>query len=244
MVRISGIALMVLLLTGCRRENMDDCFTSMGPLRSEVRAVGTFALVDLDDRIDLVLENRGSGTVQVEAGRNLLGQVRTEVVNGVLRVRNDNRCNWVRSFKERITVRVPVQEVQQLTLRGTGDVWNSDTIRHEEFRVEQWGAMGTVRLGVSVQRIYIGLHTGAGDVVLTGRAMEFANYYADMLGSIDATGLIAPLVNVNNSGVGDFRCHAEVELNVAIRDAGDVYYTGDPLLNSTITGTGRVVRLP
>jgi hypothetical protein len=246
MVKCAQIISMLLLLlaSGCAREQLDDCITSTGPQRTEVRYTGHFHTVDLDDRIDLVLEAREHGTASVEAGRNLLGQVHTEVEDGILKIRNRNKCNWVRSFKPRITVRVPVQDVKQLVLHGTGDIHCTDTIRHDEFRVEQWGAMGTAELLLDVGALYIGLHTGAGDMVLKGRVGQNANFYSDMLGSIDARGLHTPLLNINNQGIGDFRCWAVGEMNVAIRDAGDVYYRGEPLqLNSQITGTGRLIRM-
>ncbi len=92
--------------------------------------------------------------------------------------------------------------------------------------------------------IYVGLHTGAGDVVLRGRVSANANLYSGHLGTIDADELRCRFVNINNSGVGDFRCWPTLELNVQINDAGDVYYRGDPLgISSQISGTGELIRI-
>ena len=184
-------------------------------------------------------------TYTVPNGRNLLGQVRTEVEDGVLRISNENTCNWVRSFKPRITVRTPAQGLERLVLRGTGNVSCVDTVRAASFAIEQWGAQGTTDLRVAVDHIEVGLHTGAGDVVLRGRCDGEARLYSGIMGPIDASALRAARVAVNNSGITDIRCWAEEELQVHIGDAGDVYFRGDPpAIVTDIQGSGRLLRLP
>jgi hypothetical protein len=233
-----------LLIAGCARDQWDDCFTSTGPMSREERTIGDFHTVDLSDRIDLVLEARDEGPVVVVGGGELLDQVVTEVDNGVLQVRNENRCNWVRSYVPRITVRVPITSVGQLTLRGSGSVNGLDTIRRERFVVEQWGGEGTVSLVLDVEELTCALHTGVGDVRLNGRCGEVADLYSGVIGAIDAAGLRTPVVNVNNSGVAVIRCWAEERLAVTILARGDVYYRGSPTEVATdLQGSGRLLRL-
>ncbi len=242
MVMSRAFPLLLLLLASCEAEQWDDCVTSTGPERLEERGLGSFHRIVMEDRIDLVLENRESGTVVVEGGANLLDQVVTEVEAGTLTVRNENRCNWVRSFRPRITVRVPLQTVMELELRGTGNVHAADTVRQQVFRIEQRNAQGTVDLPLAVDTCYVGMHTGAGDVRLAGRC-GVAYLYSGFMGPIDAGALAAQEVNVNNSGVADIICRAQQRLNVQLFDVGDVRYYGDPLVQATVTGSGFVVRL-
>lgn len=242
MVMRRVLPLLMVLLAACEAEQWDDCVTSTGPPREEERAVGPFHRVVLEDRVDLVLEDRMAGTVNVVAGGNLLDQVVTEVEGGTLTVRNENRCNWVRSFKPRITVRVPMDAVVELELRGTGNVSAVDTVRQPVFRIEQRNAQGTVELGLAVDTCYVGLHTGAGDVRLSGTC-GVAYLYSGFMGPIDAGALAAQEVNVNNSGVADIICRAQQRLNAQLFDVGDVRYYGDPVLQATVSGSGQVVRL-
>ncbi len=240
-----AIAVVILLLCGCQREQWDDCITSTGPTVSEQRVVSGHYIIELEDRIDLELDPTTVGKLTVTGGRNLLDQVRTEVVDGILHISNNNTCNWVRSFKPRITVRASSVGLERLVLRGTGDVRCTDTIMAPLLAVEQWGAQGTVRLLLAVNNVEVGLHTGAGDVVLHGRCTGEARLYSGIMGPIDASGLRASRVSVNNSGITDIRCWATDELHVLIGDVGDVYYRGEPsLLNTDIQGSGQVLRLP
>lgn len=233
-----------LLLSGCAREQMDDCFTGTGEMTREERVLPPFHTVDLSDRIDLVMEARADGPVVVQAGSALLGQIDTKVEAGVLRVHNTNRCNWVRSYVPRITVYVPLPVVEQITVRGSGNVTGEDTVRRARFVVEQWGGEGTITLLLDVEHLTCALHTGVGDVRLQGRCSEVADLYSGVIGAIDASGLRTRTVNINNSGVADIRCWAEEGLAVKILARGDVYYRGTPAqLTTDLQGSGRLFRL-
>jgi hypothetical protein len=233
--------ILLLMLAGCQREQWDDCVTSTGPLRMEERSLGAFTAIELEDRIDLVLEDRPLGTVAIEGGGNLIGQVATEMSGGALRITNGMRCRWVRSFKPRITVRVPVEGLCRITLRGTGDVSCADTIRCDYFLLEQWGAEGRTDLLLRTTRSDIAMHTGAGSVTISGTA-DLLELFSGIMAPIDARGVAASTVNVNNGGVSDIRCRTNGALNVLIDDAGDVYYAGGPsTVNSTINGSGRLI---
>lgn len=238
-----AIPLALLLLTACEREQMNDCVTSTGPLRTEERSVGSFTAIELNDRIDLVIEPRATGTVAVDAGRNLLGQLVTEVKDGVLVIRNDMKCNWVRSFKPRIAVRVPSSGLRSLTLQGTGNVSCADTIVGDYFEVVQWEGEGSTALLLHTLNTNIALHTGAGQLTLRG-ITSAAYLFSGIMAPIDASGLRADDITVNNSGVADIRCRATQSLDVQLLDAGDVYYYGAPAtITSTITGSGRLIRM-
>lgn len=236
-----AIPLSLVLFTACEREQMNDCVTSTGPERAEERMVGAFTAIELNDRIDLVIEPRTSGSISVEAGRNLLGQLVTEVKDGTLIVRNEMTCNWIRSFKPRITVHVPIGGLQRLILKGTGNVSSTDTIRSDHLQVEQWEGEGSTTLLLHTLTTDIAMHTGAGALTLSGFT-NAAYLYSGIMAPIDASGLQADNVTVNNSGVADIRCHADQDLNVQLLDAGDVYYSGTPATITTlITGSGRLI---
>ena len=145
-------------------------------------------------------------------------------------------------MKPRMAVHVPVEGIEKLTVRGTGNVSCRDTIVRDRFELEQWGAQGSASLLLKVTTCAIGLHTGAGDVHAVGECSATANLFSGIQGPIDAHALKAREVNVNNSGIADIRCWATERLYVQLSDVGDVYYTGDPQVSSVATGSGRLYR--
>ena len=235
---------LLVLLASCGKDQWDDCITSTGAVRQEERTVEGFHTVVLTDRVDLVLEHRAGNSVGVETGLNLIGQVGTEVRDSVLHVSNNNRCNWVRSFKPRIIVKVPIDAVRKLELSGTGNVSATDTIRRNSFFILQHGAEGSVVLPVAVDELIVSLHTGSGDVTVTGRCNANAYLFSGIMSPIDASGMRCWNMNVNNSGVSDIRCEADGHLDVGINGIGDVYYGGSPNgITTNGTGSGQLIRV-
>lgn len=229
------------LLAGCAREQMDDCFTGMGPWELEDRHMAAIHTIELEDRIDLEItvdSTLDDTRLIVEAGRNVLPNVETEWLDGVLHIRNTMRCHWVRDMKRRPVVRVATGSLEGLVYRAVGDVRVKGPITGSTFRLEQWAGHGTVHLPLQVDTCWIGLHTGVGDAVVTGR-VHTAHFYTSNFAHIDARALDAVKVLVNNSGTGDIRCRAREEAYLQIRDVGDIHLGGSPpVLDLLRTGTG------
>ncbi|MCW5900522.1 MAG: DUF2807 domain-containing protein [Flavobacteriales bacterium] len=243
--RFTSILLLALLLVGCARENMDDCITSAGPMRVETRVVPDFHSIRLSGRVDLVItqDSLAGPSVTVEAGRNLHTHIITEVAGDELRVDNTIQCNWVRSMKELPLVRITTPHLHRITYAGIGDITATTPIRAEVFRFEQFEGQGGVRLELAVDTCYIGLHTGVGDITLTG-ATHTAHLYTANFGHLDARALDARLVLLNSTGSGDIRCVARDALFAQLSNAGDVYYAGDPpVVEASVTGSGRLIKV-
>jgi len=242
----SILPLLAILLAGCAKEQMGDCFTSTGPLTVEQRTVGDFRWIKLDDRIDLEIAQDtliDAPRVVVEAGRNLLPRVVTELRDGGLYIGSDMRCNWVRDLKQRPRVRVTVRALDELVYSSVGDVTATTPLRGRTFRLEQWDGHGTVRLQLEVDTCWIGLHTGVGDAVITGNT-HTAYLYTLNFTHIDARALATRQLFLNNSGAGDIRCRTQDAAFLQIRDVGDVYLGGDPpVVDLQRTGSGRLVRV-
>ncbi|MBK8500617.1 MAG: DUF2807 domain-containing protein [Flavobacteriales bacterium] len=78
--------------------------------------------------------------------------------------------------------------------------------------------------------------------MLRGRCHSTADLFSGIQGPIDASGMIARFVNVNNNGIADVRCWVTEQLHVQINDVGDVYYRGDPSgVQDVITGSGSLI---
>jgi len=63
------------------------------------------------------------------------------------------------------------------------------------------------------------------------------------MGPINALGLSAEKIKVNNNGVVDIKCRASIDLNANIYGVGDVYYAGEPVITTYIVGSGQLIKL-
>ena len=84
--------LLTMILIACGKENSFDLFKSTGPIVREQRTVdGTFEKISLNNNINLVLTQGNLTTIEVEAGNNLLAEIKTEIKNNTLTIKNLNK---------------------------------------------------------------------------------------------------------------------------------------------------------
>lgn len=229
---------------GCKKENMCDCFKRTGDVMTETRSIDPFTEIFVQDKVNVILTEDTTlpAEVVVEAGEKLIALIRTEVVNGVLRIRNDNRCDFTRSYD--VPVNVYVRCNRNLTLitnKGTGDVTNTDTCTAPHIDLTAISA-GNIRLRMNAGSIYTHQHS-AGDVEVFGNANEVIVYNTGN-GFTLAEDCEAPYCWVYTRSTGKITLFTNNTLISEIEGPGNVYYKGQPAqITSTLHSTGLLLPL-
>lgn len=230
-----------LLLTTCKKDHLMDCITSSGEDISEFRPVAWFSRVDMKDHVDLVIHQSSTPYIRVTAGSHLIDGIITELSNGTLYIRNENRCNWVRSFKNKYTVEIGIDSLQSVATYGNGDVRCADTLTAYDFTFDSWNASGSMDLLLKCQRSHLNNNTGRIDMRVAG--IVGVSYIAfNDVGILDAGKMITDITFMRNNSTGDIKVCAIHELEVEIRYTGNIYYTGNPYrVKEDNTGTGKLI---
>jgi hypothetical protein len=234
----------VLFLATCKKENMCDCFKRTGDVIKETRTSEPFTSIFVQDRINVILTEDTTlpQEIIVEAGENLLPLIRTEVVNGTLRIRNDNKCDFTRRYDVAITVYIRMSnDLASIINKGTALVSNTDTCTSPLLSLETESA-GDIKLNVSGGVIYTHQHS-AGDVELYGNASTI-NIFNTGGGFTISDQCVSPYVWCFTKTTGKITCYPLHQLDCEIEGPGHIYYRGVPILiNSTLTGTGQLLPL-
>jgi hypothetical protein len=98
-----------------------------------------------------------------------------------------------------------------------------------------------IRFEITVPEIKEIELTGVGDFDLSGADQDELTVNLTGVGSVRAYDMKVSTCNITLTGVGDCKVFVIDELNVKIAGVGYVYYKGDPAINSTITGVGRLI---
>ena len=83
--------LIVLVQPAC---NPVECFKRTGNIVKEDMQVADFTTIMINDNVEVLLRNDSSNIVTVEAGSNLIQSIKTEVEGDILKITNENTCNW------------------------------------------------------------------------------------------------------------------------------------------------------
>jgi len=193
----------------------NNCLRGQGTIVSESRIFDDFHSIVNTIFADILITQGPKEDVIIEAQPNILREIKTEVVNGELRL-GLNRCV---NIAQAVKVHVTIPEIRSLSITGVGDI-----IAQNEFDLPS--------LNITL--------TGVGNFNLKGTT-ETMDITLIGVGDVEAFGLNSDICDVQLTGVGDVEVLVNDELNVTITGTGTIFYRGNPTVNSTITGSGSVV---
>ncbi len=236
------LTLLVFSFTNCSKDHLFDCLKSTGDEITENRIAGNFTKLDLKDNVDVILYSDTTPFIKVTAGEHLIDGIITETENGTLYIRNDNRCNWTRSFSNKYIVEIGMRNPEKVEIFGSGNFTCADTIKTQEFFFDSWNASGTYNFLFNSNKIHINNNIGRADYHAKGKANVTFVYMNDVA-TLDFSELKTELFYIRSSTTGDCRINVDSELDVVLLYTGDVYYTGSLYkLTQDISGTGKLIR--
>ncbi|HLG34608.1 MAG TPA: DUF2807 domain-containing protein [Bacteroidia bacterium] len=229
-----------LTLSSCKKENLFDCLKSTGDKTTERRSITPFTEVEIQDNVNVIFIQDSLTYIEVTAGNNLLPLIITELRDGKLYIENHNTCNWVRDYSVPIDVYVHTSSLRTLHTYGWGRITSQNTIVADTLDVNNHNT-SEIELAVSATEIYCRQHACFGDNKLTGSA-QYVYIYNAGNGFCDCSGLIANRATVISISTGPSYVNSCDELGTEIKSSGDIYYRGNPAIQSTITGSGKLIQ--
>jgi hypothetical protein len=194
---------------------------------SEFRAIEHFSEIRVYDKIDLNVIQGPEFKIEINAGENLLRNIKTTVENHVLSIRNKNKCNFVRGYKKKITVNVTMPKIIRVFNEGVGTVRIPNLNQDSVFiRAEN---SGDIYLDGFFKKVTTSSH-GNGDIYLSGACDSLYSYLfgTNFLKAHDFK--INNFVFIETISIGDANIKAPENgtLECNIWRSGNIYYTGNP----------------
>lgn len=249
----------VLLLLAVLSPSCDlDCTKGSGDILSETRIVDFFDEIEMRGSFELRLSQAPDFSLTIEADDNILPLIETRVNSQDRLVVDLEDC--IRSH-EPILIIVSAPNIETIAIKGSGDVFGMTTLDFNSLKLEIDGS-GDVEIDslfvnfaeISIEGSgdvmidYIDALTinaeisGSGDIDLKGFSNDF-NVEVDGSGDIDALNLTTETCDIDIMGSGDCEITATDELNIIIRGSGSVFYRGNPVITSSVSGSGDIVKL-
>lgn len=234
MKKIVFLILMIVLSTGCDKEDAPACFQTAGELTSKDVEVEPFHELIVYGRIKVFIEQGPEHKVVIEDGVNLIGNITATVENGRLSLKNNNSCNFFREYNTTtVYVTVPnltwLQNAGNNTLESVGTL-NFPTIWLRSFNQEKDKEIytnGDFKLNLVSDYIRI---TGDNysNYFLTGSTNYLNLYIADGDGRFEGEKLIAGIIEIQHRGTNKLIVNPQNELKGEIRSTGNVISVNRP----------------
>jgi len=205
------ILVLVAVFGGCK---FGRGIAGSGNRKSEKRDLKSFNAIETSGFYEVKVTCQKASSFEIEADDNLLPLIKTEVLDGVLMVSNDQDFHSAKST----VLRVSLPDLTRLANHGAGNV----TIMDADSNNLELNS------------------TGAASINADGKAKSIAITSAGA-GSIDAGNLRAEKASVSLSGAGSVQVYATEQLDVTISGVGSVTYGGNPkTVNKSVSGIGSV----
>jgi hypothetical protein len=247
MIRAFSIFFYVIICTilflSCNDKKGCDCLKGTGNITTEERTVQPFNKINIEDNINLYISIDTAYSLSVEAGSHLLPEIKTEVTDSCLYLKNENKCNWVRSFKNKINVSIRCKNLKDIYYnKCSGNIYTSDTIYSDDFNVDDFNGSGEINILLVSKNSFFRIHTGPGDIFVKGRS-ENAYVYSAGNGLIDLGSYASDNVVVSSKSTNSSYVNVKNNLDVHIDYVGDVFYKGDPAnIKTEYSGSGKLIK--
>lgn len=209
-----------------------------GPIVTETRNTGAFSSVDVRIPGQINYTQDVSYNVEVKAQRNILDVLETYVSNGKLIVRFKHDVN-VRRHDD-IVVNIKAPALNGLRLSGSGNLNASGPFTPSTLDLELSGS-GNISLQ-QLNTAYLDADiSGSGNITIGAGSVPDVRLGISGSGNIDMANVTTNKARTTTSGSGYMKLQVAQELDVSIAGSGSVYYRGTPVINTRISGSGRVL---
>ena len=214
MRKLACLVLLTVLAAGCHGKFMSQIKGS-GKRELQKRDVASFTSISTEGAFTIEVTCQKNQSLEVEGDDNVLEYVTTEVSSNILRLKNTKNY----SNSEPVKFRISVPNLEGLSVNGAGHV-DIKGMNNDKFEIDT---------------------NGAATIVVAGTT-KLIDVGANGAGKIDAENLHAARGVVESKGVVRVDLDVTNQLDVTVSGPSTVTYKGDPVVNKTIHGPGKVER--
>lgn len=215
MKRIILMATAAVLLASCSK----DSIRGSGSMGTRTLNLPAFTAVEAHYDIDAVITHNPNQQVVMTGYDNLLNILNVTVENGVLKLKFNTDYYNIRNSNVRAQINIPV--LSRAGIYGSGNI-----------SISGFGNGNTLTTNIH----------GSGDVHISDSRYQQAVLDIFGSGKIDARNLQTREAQVNIFGSGDTWISVSDRLITRINGSGDVHYWGNPTVEISRNGSGRVIK--
>jgi|GEM_PF-3112739 len=139
-----------------------------GNIITQERSIPSFESLKVSGSFNVQMISSMEGKLSISTDENLLESIITEVKDDVLIIRNKNKHYLKTSRSKAIIIKVPLADVNNVKLSGSGKIHADSAIIVDDFKASSAGS-GKINLSVKATSVSAQL-SGSGKIILKGSA--------------------------------------------------------------------------
>lgn len=213
MKKLALLVSLVVFAAGCHHGMRVAGISGSGKRELQKRTVSPFTSISTEGAFTIEVTCQKEQSLEVEGDDNVLEYVASDVSGNILRLKNTKDY----STNEPVRFRISVPNLEGLSVNGAGHV-EIKNLNNDKFEIDT---------------------NGAATIVASGKT-KVIDVGASGAGKVDALNLHAARGVVDTRGVARVDVDVKDQLDVTIQGPATVSYKGDPVVNKTIHGPGKI----
>ena len=205
---------LTIMATGCHHGLVSE-ISGSGKRIVQKRDIGSFTSISTEGAFTIEVTCQKEPSLELEGDDNVLEFVKTDIGNNVLRLSNSKGY----SVREPVKVKISVPNLEGLSVSGAGKI-DIKGLNNDRFEIDAQGA----------------------PVINVSGSTKSINIDSSGAGQIDTHNLRASKAAVDVKGAASVEVDVAEQLDVTVSGPSSVIYRGDPVVNKTIHGPGKVER--
>lgn len=202
------------------------------------RTTPEYDKIEVGGSFDVKLISGKEGTLTIKGDENLVELLKTEVVNGTLKVRFERGKMIQYNYKSTLEITIPFEQINGLSFSGSGNFFGKDIITTENLEVEIAGS-GNVKFESNTTNTKIE-RSGSGNLNIKGKTKNL-EIESTGSGNANASELLAENVVASQTGSGNIKVNCSKKLVARSTGSGSIIYKGNPeKVDKSSSGSGSI----
>jgi hypothetical protein len=222
----------LMLLSACGKKTIG----GNGKVVSQQRNLTGFKAISIKGAYDVYLKKGNTESVTIEADSNLLSIIKTDLSDSLLDIYNLKTI--IRSKELRLIITCP--NLTSIDFSGATELSCDSGLVFKDLSINISGA-GRIDMNLKLDNL-TAIVSGGADLNFIGKANSL-DVSITGAGNLDARGFETQKCKIDISGFGRAKVNVLQKLDVNISGAGKVDYYGNPVVQQSVTGAGKIHKI-
>lgn len=240
---INILAILLLVSSSCKKAEDRSCWKFAGDEAIQEIQIESFDSLELGGKMKFDLIHDTINKIVLNGYENLNNLILVQQRDSKIDILNENKCNYLRSFKKKVTVEIHYTDFNTLIFKGSEELRMTNEFNTPSFNLKVFDGAGPMFLDVNSTFFSAVLVNGHGDLTLNGSS-SYAFLRAQGATYFNTENFICSdsLVVSTNSSADLFVNANTTKFRTEIDGRGDVYYKGTPqIIESNNVGEGQLI---
>jgi hypothetical protein len=207
--------------------------------KTENHVITNFSAIRVHGPINVYLAKNKGDTVSITADKDIIGNIIFSVVSDTLIIKSDKPIRHERILK----IYMSSEKIRSVEMRGSGTLEVVDLITRDSLDILLSGS-SEARVLINTNYLNINIKN-ASNIYMAGTTSKLnvsLNGVSDLIGYNLKSKVCILDVNGRDQSPGILRVSVSDSLTTSINGSRVVYYKGDPIVTTSIIGSGKVLK--